>query len=128
MQAFNIDNAVKYARKCTTTQSTHKCAHEVRLMLEAGGLNTTGRPNYAKDYLSFLPKLGFSQVISLNTRTDQSTWTSQFAKPGDIAVMNNGQYGHICMFDGKDWVSDFRQSRMWVYKGDGTVNIFRFNG
>ena len=42
--------------------------------------------------------------------------------------MDHGVHGHICMFDGNQWISDFVQNNMWVYGGDGTCYIFRYNG
>ena len=31
------------------------------------------------------------------------------AQSGDVAVIANGQAGHVAMYNGKEWVSDFRQ-------------------
>ena len=57
----------------------------------------------------------------------QYNWSHTNVHPGDIAVINHGKHGHICMWDGKNWVSDFRQNNMWVYAGDGECVIFRYN-
>ena len=76
------------------------CAKYVRWALESGGMNTDGRPRSAKDYGPFLLKKGFKEV----PRGDD--------KIGDIAVIEsftNNPHGHIEMFNGENWVSDFVQ-------------------
>lgn len=47
---------------------------------------------------------------------------------GDIVVFNrtpNHFWGHIAMYDGKQWVSDFKQKSMFVYKYNKGYSIFR---
>lgn len=109
-------------------KSSGKCAKYVRLMLEAGGISTDGRPVAAKNYTRFLPTKGFKHIASLWGGAEQSNFSSHAAKPGDIAVMDHGTYGHICMWTGSQWVSDFIQRNMWVYSGNGTCEIFRYGG
>lgn len=125
---FNIINAIKYAQKNYNPKSLGQCAKYVRLMLEAGGINTTGHPISACKYVSFLPSKGFKHIATLNGREEQTEFSNKNALPGDIAVMNHGKHGHICMFTGKQWVSDFLQKNMWPYAGNGICNIFRYNG
>ena len=74
--------------------------------------NTAGHPVDAKDYNTFLRVRGW-QVVS----------SSQDFRPqkGDIAVFRDFQgdkryhsAGHIQMFNGNRWISDFRQNGFWV--------------
>lgn len=110
------------------------CARAVRTYLERGGINTSGRPNLARQYVNYLPTIGFSLVTTLtggNNVTD--SWTSSSAKPGDIAVYKKpglpNEPGHICIFNGSRWVSDFYQQHMNVYSGRTlTAYIFRWTG
>jgi len=125
---FHVNNACTYARYKSNVKSSGKCAKYVRLMLEAGGIDTKGHPVSAKDYANFLPKIGFKHIATVHGKADQSSWTSSNARPGDIAVMNHGVHGHICMYTGEMWASDFKQRNMWVYGGDGTCAIFRWGG
>ena len=104
------------------------CAKKVRMAIEAGGLSTAGRPVSAYMYTSFLPKIGFQPVTQLYGKDNQSQWSASNAKAGDISVMSHGKHGHICMWNGSRWVSDFMQNNMWVYSGDGQCSIFRFTG
>ena len=127
---WNLGGAITYLRKHAKpkSQEPHECAKYVRLAIEAGGINTTGRPVSAYKYKDFLPTIGFKAVGKITGKTNQTNWTKNNARPGDIAVMDHGVHGHICMFDGKHWISDFVQNNMWVYGGDGTCYIFRYNG
>lgn len=106
-----------------TPKSRGKCAFAVRSFMEAGGIDTNGRPVSAYLYVNFLPQKGFKHIAELKGRSEQNIF---FPQPGDIAVMEHGKHGHICMFNGNQWVSDFPQRNMWPYKGEGICNIFRF--
>jgi len=103
---YNLDAAITALNNNAQPKSVGYCARYVRTALEAGGLNTSGRPGSAADYDGYLPTLGFNSVSSTN-------YTPQ---RGDIVVFNrfNGhQHGHIQMYNGSQWVSDFRQSDFW---------------
>lgn len=104
------------------------CANAVRIMIEKGGLSTAGRPVPAYQYVGFLPKIGFKHIATVTGKDAQAAWTKSSAQPGDIAVMAHGKNGHICMYTGFQWISDFKQNGMWVYSGKGTCNIFRYGG
>ena len=125
-EGFNVSKALEWAKNNVGPKSIGRCARYVRSMLEAGGMNTAGRPVSAYQYAGYLPKKGFKHIASLSSKSEQAAWTNSKALPGDIAVMAHGQHGHICMFTGKQWVSDFVQNNMWPYSGDGLVNIFRY--
>jgi hypothetical protein len=127
MGKWDIKKAVDYISKNALEKSIGRCARYVRTAIEAGGLSTEGRPASACQYVNFLPTIGFTQIEKITGKVKQYNWSLKNANPGDIAVMNYGKHGHICMWDGKNWVSDFRQNNMWVYKGDGECVIFRYN-
>lgn len=105
-------------------KSTGTCARSVRSFIEAGGLSTAGRPVSACRYTEFLPKIGFRHIATLKGKDSQNGFMPQ---PGDISVMNHGVHGHICMWSGYQWVSDFPQRNMWPYAGEGICNIFRYS-
>lgn len=123
---FNIQNAINYGNRNCKPGSTGLCAKHVRLMLEAGGLNTTGHPAYAYQYANFLPRLGFKLIATLTNKNNQSIFTQTQARLGDIAVMKHGKYGHICMFNGTNWISDFKQINMCPYTVNEICKIYRF--
>ena len=62
-------------------------------------------------------------------------------REGDVCVMTvpsgeygkTGAWGHVCMYDGVHWVSDFQQPRFYVYNGGKLKNttvclFYRFAG
>jgi RHS repeat-associated protein len=84
---------------------TEGCARAIRLGLEAGGGNTHGSPNLARNWGPFLGKnLGFSPL------PQNPAYSPQL---GDVAVFQpaNGSNpaGHIEAWDGTQWVSDYKQ-------------------
>lgn len=105
---YNPEKAVRYAADHANKKSVSLCAYYVRLSIEAGGCPTFFYPNSACDYKTFLPRLGFKQL-------------SDSRKPeiGDIVVFNavkNHPHGHIAIWDGKQWISDFKQRNIIVAK------------
>lgn len=126
--AWNISNAIQRLVSSAHRNSQHQCAKYVRLAIEAGGISTAGRPGSAYLYKNYLPSIGFNLIGKIHGKQNQLNWTRNNAQIGDIAVMDHGEHGHICMWSGRQWISDFIQSNMWVYSGDGTCYIYRYNG
>ena len=97
------------------------------MAIEAGGIKTTGRPNWAWKYINYLPSIGFKYIAKVN-RADIGT--NYKPEPGDIAVYQKGNNpdvpGHICMYTGKEWCSDFNQKNPIVYSSTKEAYIFRF--
>ena len=124
-KGWNIQLACNWIHTNSKATSQHACARFVRKAIEAGGISTSGRPNWAWHYISYLPSLGFKFLCKAK-RNDPD----YKPEPGDIAVyMKNGDRnvpGHICMWTGKNWCSDFKQNNMIVYSGTSEAYIFRF--
>jgi len=85
--------------------SRGQCAIHVRKALEAGGADTEGHPATAKDYGTLLQKNGFSKIAS----------EGYVPRTGDTVVIQpypgqQGNAGHIQVFDGAHYLSDFRQT------------------
>ena len=130
MANYDIGRAVSTLNRNAKAKSSGYCARYVRTAIEAGGLSTAGRPSSAYLYTSFLPKIGFQPVAQLFGIENQAQWTSSSAQAGDVCVMSHGQHGHICMWNGRQWVSDFFQRKMWPYSNppNGSCSIFRYTG
>ena len=96
--------AAKVARSKALSKSIGYCARYVRIALQSAGYKFTGVPSaymYANGTLS---SAGFGQI---STKTPYQI--------GDIIVINRSSkhiHGHICIWDGKNWISDFVQ-RKW---------------
>ena len=105
-QGYDIDKAVNAINENAESSSTGYCAKYVKFALEAGGLS--GFWGNAKDYIEQLSQKGFTTIAS----------TNYVPQKGDIVVIKDFQgkvknhpYGHIQMYNGSKWVSDFVQNR-----------------
>ena len=106
---LNISAAVNYLNSNVHQgpPGTGNCLHVVALALSAGGVNLQcgappGHSGYAGYCNSSLSALNFSPLGS----SDSSP------QPGDLLVIQNSggsQIGHITMWTGSAWVSDFIQ-------------------
>lgn len=117
---FNVDVAIQYLLKHAQKKSTHKCAAHVRRSLQAGGINMDDRPTKAGQYLSYFRKK--PQWKEINPSEVQK---------GDVCVIVNSGNGHIAMWTGQNWVSDFiqRGPHVYTYSADGKDTFyFRYTG
>ena len=113
-----------------TAQGTNKykgyCAQWV-----INALNGAGYPVQMEDARNAGPSLlltNFDKVASekLTQGDDRDTLPDGFSpQVGDVAVMTTtaGHHQHIAMYDGKQWVSDTRQTNMLPYNKFGTASI-----
>lgn len=122
---YDVDKAITYLSEHAQSSSQHECARYVRLAIQAGGCPTYLHPASAKDYDVFLPKLGFAEI----------SITGYKPAKGDIIVIKptknkaGHDHGHIAMYNGEQWVSDFKQRDMYggsIYRKKGTeYHLFR---
>jgi len=107
---FNKQGFADYLRaNVAADSSTGQCAKHVRRALCSGGgiqAACNGGPP-AGQYGTFLGKLGFAAVGSGSGSSYNSGYSPQV---GDIAVFSYGTNGHVCGWDGSNWVSDFVQA------------------
>ena len=108
---WNKEKAIEHLMLHAETHSQKKCAKYTREAIEAGGLILI-RPNSnsAKDYKNSLIATGF-----LPLGVDSGKYL-----PGDVVIINSftdgaeeHPHGHIAMFDGNNWVSDFSQQELY---------------
>ena len=118
---YSNEKAVEYLVKHAESHSISRCALYVRRAIGAGGCPTFLQPPSACDYAEFLPDLGFSQI-------DTEVYMPQ---AGDIVVFSaikGHKHGHICMYAGNHWISDFKQRSMYsasAYRSEGTHTYWR---
>lgn len=109
--------AAEFSKKYNLgTRSTGSCAKYVRSYLMASGYPLSGWPIAAADYINFLPKYGFTPV--------QGRATQIRPEVGDISItqrFGNHKYGHIAIWNGSNWISDFKQNSVSIYRD---VNAF----
>lgn len=111
-RAIDMDKAVEHLNSNAYETSQHHCAQYVRQAIEAGGI-TLERPasGYAKDYGPSLENAGFKKI----PKEDYSP------QKGDVIILQpppGRDAGHIQMYNGERWVSDFNQSKD-IYPGPG---------
>lgn len=97
--SWNKEAAVSYLRSLALGHSHSECAKFTRLAILAGGVKLPNT-DYAKDYGAQLLRAGFSELPPGSTLIS-----------GDVAVIQsypggNG-IGHMTMYDGTPWISDF---------------------
>lgn len=120
---WNPEQAAKYATENAEPKSVGLCALYVRKAINAGGI-----PLYkcgsAWHYKYVLPILNFAEKEVCDE-----------LKVGDIVVfqpIGGRKYGHIAIWNGKQWVSDFKQRNLIVHsdytKEGAEYHIYRREG
>lgn len=101
--SYSVEKAVAHLDANAHDKSQGRCARYVRLAIEAGGMKIPpSNPVSAKDYGPKLEEMRFKKIDA----------TGYAPQKGDIAVFqapSTSPHGHIQMFNGTIWVSDFRQ-------------------
>ena len=105
--AIDLDAAIKHLKDNAQPKSLGYCARYVRQAINAGGLILSSQPGSAKNYGTPLTAAGYTALPAAN----------YVPAKGDVFVMQQTsveqQHGHIAMFDGTIWISDFKQRDMW---------------
>ncbi|MGO4709817.1 PAAR-like protein [Chryseobacterium sp. 2TAF14] len=118
-KGYDIDKAVDYIISNAKTKKPYgDCALYVRKAINSGGIS--GSWGDAWQYINALPKIGFTDLGKITN-----------FKKGDIVVFNKTggrKWGHISMWTGSQWVSDFTQNSIIVHNDyiDKDYHIFRW--
>lgn len=129
---LNASAASSYALNNALSKPSNQCALYVRKALAAGGLTSlnSNHPGAAYQYTGTLTSLGFKQVYS-GTYSSSLEGNIPGLQAGDVVVFQpvaGHSAGHIALYTGSQWVSDYRQSTMSSNPKDyngGTFAIFR---
>lgn len=120
-RTWDIEKAVAHLNAHAKRQPTYQCARYVRQAIEAGGVTLT-RHTSAADYGRSLVEVGFEPMTSGTTGN----------RAGDVvifaAILPKHEYGHMAMFNGTCWVSDFVQKSFYVadaYRRHNKYTIYR---
>ena len=119
---INLEKAVEYLITNTKSESTRQCAKYVADALEKGGFKFTRQKSaYMYHSNGILKTIGFSEIDNPSSH-----------QKGDITVTENNdehEDGHIAMWCGTNWISDFVQNSEFVYKNNQPkVHYYRFTG
>jgi hypothetical protein len=113
-EGFNIDKALNYLKSnLLPPYGQGKCSSHMHQALIEGGLDSLkDMPvQAARKYGPILKEMGFVEVFITDcfyTRGDIAVFQGY---PGGRSDANGIPYGHIQMFDGEYWISDFLQPR-----------------
>lgn len=118
VDGHKIGKAAQIAAKRAHGRSTGKCALYVRKALQAAGYSfTPQRSAYLYNH-GILAGAGFSKVPEIGYQP----------LVGDVVVFDRtakNPHGHIQIYDGKQWVSDFRQRKFSPYSVHNGYTIWR---
>ena len=120
--SINIENTVEYLINHANTQSTGNSAKYIADALLVGGfLFTRQKSAYMYHSNGILNTIGFYEIEK----------PSSYQK-GDITVTENNEEhedGHIAMWSGTNWISDYVQNSEFVYNSNQPkVHYYRFTG
>ncbi len=108
-RAINVDRAVQHLDANAGARSQGHCLRSVREAVQAGGGNT-GSTLSARDFGPNLERAGFSSVADHRS-------AGYSPQRGDVAVFQavpGHPHGHIAMYNGDRWVSDYRQDSFYA--------------
>lgn len=115
---YENTKVVDYAINNAESHSRCMCAWYVMRAVQHGGCFTCGiYPAYA--YKDILPKLGYKEI------------QDEPIQKGDICVLSQNSksdFGHIAIYDGQQWVSDYRQNSIYpgtAYQKESQCQYFR---
>lgn len=103
---WKAENAVTHLRNHAQAKSLGRCAQYTREAVEAGGV-VMSRRTLAKNYGTSLMEVGFMAY-------EPTEIIEQLE--GDVVIIQNCKdhpAGHMAMWDGGIWISDFRQRGLY---------------
>ncbi len=110
-----------------------QCAEYVRKALEGSGFDI-GKHGSAKNYGEPLENAGFDAIAEhYNGEGYKNLPDGYNPQAGDVVVFDastNHSDGHITMYDGEDWYSDFKQTDMHggsARDNDPNYTIYRYD-
>lgn len=111
----DVERFTNHLRNEAEPRSIAQCAKYVRLALAAGGAHTNGaHPRDAKNWGPVLLRLGFHRLHIEDS-------DKFIPMKGDVVVIQpypkGNDSGHIAAFDGRVWISDFKQRDFWSGQG-----------
>lgn len=115
---YDLDKICSYAYSQAKEKTSHKCALYVRKALQQGDnkKQIAGGLGDASEWGKTLPKVGWVSVGNSQPRK------------GDIAHIPPNQYskiGHVCIYTGSQWVSDFKQKSLNPYPSAVPYTLYR---
>lgn len=110
--------AARLASRAAHGSSQGRCALYVRKALQGAGYQFTSQASAYMYANGTLASAGFTRISSDN----------YVPQVGDVVVFNRtskNPHGHIQIYDGRQWVSDFRQPNFSPYRNHNGYSVWR---
>ena len=110
--------AARLASRAAHGSSQGRCALYVRKALQEAGYQFTSQASAYMYANGTLASAGFTRISSDN----------YVPQVGDVVVFNRtskNPHGHIPIYDGRQWVSDFRQPNFSPYRNHNGYSVWR---
>ena len=121
---YDADRASEYLTENGQDKSTHCCAWCTMRALQAGGCPAVILP--AQWYRYFMPLVQFEET-PLDGYVPQKGDVVVFERPAWRSWKRISQWwGHVAMYNGEQWISDFKQKDMNPYKKPVPYRIYRY--
>ncbi len=119
--AWDVEQAIKHLQDYAgPPYGVGKCATFVRQAIEVGGLTITRTGSgSAKDYGPRLLQAGYfvQNEEGLPYQKGDVAVIDGFAKDVSRGITRDYPHGHMAMYDGTQWISDFKQNGTKPYPG-----------
>ena len=123
---WDLDAAIAHLQNAAHEDPGKKCGVYVREAIEAGGIRMNKALNPTKEGSAF----GFGPI--LRDTGFRTMAPGEKLQKGDVVVFQatkGHKHGHVAMFDGKQWISDFKQDSIYAatdyQKVDAPYVIYR---
>ena len=122
--SFDAEKASKYLNENGQEKSIHFCAWYTMRALQTGGCPAIILP--AQWYRYFMPIVQFEEVKQEGYEPKKGD-VVVFERPAWRSWKHISQWwGHIAMYNGEQWISDFKQKDMNPYKKPVPYRIYRY--
>ena len=114
--SFNVNKATEHLTENALSRSHNCCAWFVMRAMQSGNCPSIILPAWAYRY--YLPMIGWDKVDT----------NSYIPQKGDICVFPYKKqhiFGHIAMWNGEQWISDFKQKSIIVSSVYCDYKVFR---
>lgn len=128
---WDKNKAISFVNSHAESRSHGKCAAYVRKATEAGGVSITipppriGNSASACDYGPSFVAVEFRPVFTYAGTASINTFVIPGQQPGDVVIIQpitGHPHGHIAIFNGSNWISDFVQ-QVSFYPGQSYRNV-----
>ena len=121
---FNVEKATRHLSEHGRNKSIHCCAWYTMRALQAGGCPAIILP--AQWYRYYMPLVQFEEIAKDNYKPQKGD-VVVFERPSGRSWKKiSGWWGHIAMYNGEQWISDFKQKKMNPYKQAVPYRLYRY--